>query len=111
MELGSYFLFLQEQIKDIIIIKKLESVKDHEGTQTHKEDANLQMNQSDMKEAVKTAILEHDCAPGAGAENCITSIHRLWRAELVISPHCRPTRRRVFPDQLSAQTVAGCWLG
>ena len=31
-----------------------------EGTPTHKEAANLQMNQSDMKEAVKTAILQHD---------------------------------------------------
>ncbi len=39
---------------------KLQSVKDHEDTQTHKEKANLQMNQSDMKEAVKTAILQHD---------------------------------------------------
>ena len=39
---------------------KVESVKDHEVTQTHKEAANLQMNQSDMKEAVKTAILQHD---------------------------------------------------
>ncbi len=39
---------------------KLESVKDHEGTSTHKEAANLQMNQSDMKEAVKTAILQHN---------------------------------------------------
>jgi hypothetical protein len=39
---------------------KLESVKDHEGTSTHKEAANPQMNQSDMKEAVKTAILQHD---------------------------------------------------
>jgi hypothetical protein len=39
---------------------KVESVKDHEGTQTHTEVANLQMNQSDMKEAVKTVILEHD---------------------------------------------------
>ena len=29
---------------------KVESVKDHEVTQTHKEAANLQMNQSDMKE-------------------------------------------------------------
>ena len=38
---------------------KLDSVKDHEGTPTHKEAANLQMNQSD-KEAVKTAILQHD---------------------------------------------------
>jgi hypothetical protein len=39
---------------------KLESVKDHEGTSTHKEVANLQMNQSNMKEAVKTVILQHD---------------------------------------------------
>ena len=39
---------------------KLHSVKDHEGTTTHKSAANLQMNQSDMKEAVKTAILQHD---------------------------------------------------
>jgi hypothetical protein len=39
---------------------KVESVKDHEVTQTHKEAANLQMNQSDMKEAVKTAILQDD---------------------------------------------------
>ena len=69
-------MFLQEQIKDIIIIRgkltvwtdtdwrcqrtKLESVKDHEGTTTHKSEANLQMNQSDMKEAVKTAILQDD---------------------------------------------------
>ena len=39
---------------------KLESVKDHEGTSTHKEAANLQMNQIDMKEAVKTVILQHN---------------------------------------------------
>ena len=32
----------------------------HEGTQTHNEAANLQMNQRDMKAAVKTAVLEHD---------------------------------------------------
>ena len=34
--------------------------RNHEVTQTHKEAANLQMNQSDMKEAVKTAILQDD---------------------------------------------------
>jgi hypothetical protein len=39
---------------------KLESVKDHEGTSTHKEAANLQMNQINMKEAVKTVILQHN---------------------------------------------------
>ncbi len=38
---------------------KLESVKDHEDTWMHSESANLQMNQRDMKAAVKTAILEH----------------------------------------------------
>ena len=59
---------------------KLESVKDHEGTSTHKEAANLQMNQIDMEEAVKTAILQHDhvllndarhppCEPRANVQN------------------------------------------
>ena len=40
---------------------KEKSVKDHEDTLTHKETANLQMNQTDMKSAVKTAILQHNC--------------------------------------------------
>jgi len=39
---------------------KLHSVKDHEGTTTHKSAANRQMNQSDMKEAINTVILQHD---------------------------------------------------
>jgi hypothetical protein len=39
---------------------KEESVINHKGTTTHKQAANLQMNQRDMKCAVKTAILEHD---------------------------------------------------
>jgi hypothetical protein len=39
---------------------KQQSVKDHEGTHTHNDVANLQMNQRDMKVAVKTEILEHD---------------------------------------------------
>jgi hypothetical protein len=52
-----------------------------------------------------------DCVPGAGAEDCITSARRLWRAPLVSRPRRRPTRRRASPAQLSAQTVSGCWLG
>jgi len=42
---------------------KLQSVKDYEGTQTTQgigKPQSLQMNQSDIKEAVKTAILQHD---------------------------------------------------
>ena len=41
-------------------LRQLQSVKDHEGTPTHKEAANLQMNPSNMKESVKTVILQHD---------------------------------------------------
>jgi hypothetical protein len=40
---------------------KEDSVKNHEDTLTHKEAANLQMNQGAMKSAVKTTILQHDC--------------------------------------------------
>ena len=50
-----------------------------------------------------------DCAPGAGAEDCITRARRLERAPLVSRPRRRPTRRRASPAPLSAQTVAG-WL-
>ena len=48
---------------------------------------------------------------GAGAEGCITSARRLWRAELVSLPRRRPTRRRASPAPLSAPTVADCRLG
>ena len=48
-----------------------------------------------------------DGAPGAGAEDCITSARGLWRAPLVSRPRRRPTRRRASPAPLSAQTVAG----
>ena len=44
-----------------------------------------------------------DCAPGAGAEGCITSARRLWRAELVSLPRRRPTRRRASPYFLFLQ--------
>jgi hypothetical protein len=56
------------------------------------------------------ALSNVDGAPGAGAEDCITSTRRLWRAELVSCPRRCPTRRRVFAAPLSAQTVAGCLL-
>ena len=39
---------------------KQQSLKDHQDTITHKEAANLQSNQINMKEAVKTAILQHN---------------------------------------------------
>ena len=35
-----------------------------------------------------------------GAEDCITSARRLWRAELGSSPRRRPTRRRASPAPL-----------
>ena len=48
-----------------------------------------------------------DCAPGAGAEDCITRARRLWRAQLVGRPRRRPTRRRAFPAPFSAETGTG----
>ena len=59
---------------------------------------------------LKSITLSHvDCAPGAGAEDCITRSPRLWRSntQLVGRPRRRPTRRRASPDPISAQTVAG----
>ena len=47
-----------------------------------------------------SALSHGDGAPGAGAEDCITSARRLWRAELGSSPRRRPTRRRAFPASL-----------
>ncbi len=50
------------------------------------------------------------CCPLSGAEDCITSARRLWRAPLVSSPRSRPTRCRASPAPLSAQTVrVVCW--
>ena len=66
---------------------------------------------------VRCCPLEHntlshvDCAPGAGAEDCITNVRRLWCAELVSLPRRRPTRRRASPTPLFPLTVAGCQLG
>ena len=48
-----------------------------------------------------------DCAPVAGAEDCITRARRLWRTQIVGRPRRRPARRRASPAPLSAQTVAG----
>ena len=67
---------------------------------------------TEMLSSIAPSALSHvDCAPGAGAEDCITSARRLWRAELVSLPRCRPTRRRASPAPLSTQTVAACLLG
>ena len=52
---------------------------------------------------LRAASLSHDC----GAEDCITRVRRLWRAQLVGRPRRRPTRRCASPAPLSAQTVAG----
>jgi hypothetical protein len=59
------------------------------------------------------ALSHGDCAPGAGAEDCITNARRLWRVELGGSPRRRPTRCRAssLPPRSSALTVAGCRLG
>jgi hypothetical protein len=46
------------------------------------------------------ALSHGDGAPGAGAEDCITSARRFWRVELGSSPRRHLTRRRVFLDQL-----------
>jgi len=54
--------------------------------------------------AVLWDALSHDCAPGAGAEDCITRARRLWRAQLVGRPRCRLTRRRDSLAPLSALT-------
>jgi hypothetical protein len=46
-----------------------------------------------------SAVSHEDGAPGAGAEDCITSARRFWRVELGSRPRRRPTRRRVFPER------------
>jgi hypothetical protein len=69
---------------------------------------------TEMLSSIAPSVLSHvDCAPGTGAEDCITSARRLWRAELVSRPRRRPTRGlgRASPAPLSTQTVAGCLLG
>jgi hypothetical protein len=58
------------------------------------------------------SILSHgDGAPGAGAEDCITSARRLWQAELGSRPVV--VRLDVVPLQSSSSTttVVGCQLG
>ncbi len=49
----------------------------------------------EMLSSITPSALSHgDGAPGAGAEDCITSAFRLWRAEFWSLPRRRPTRRR-----------------
>jgi hypothetical protein len=65
-----------------------ESVEDHEGMITHKENAKRQSIQSDMKEAVKTVILQHDimvlnlttssCPWPRTDTNFVLSLHSAW---------------------------------
>jgi hypothetical protein len=58
-----------------------------------------------------SSLSHGDGAPGAGAEDCITSIRRFWRTELGSSPRCRPTRRHVFPSQLFCIDGGGLSVG
>jgi hypothetical protein len=54
-----------------------------------------------MLSSMSPITLSHgDGAPGAGAEDCITSTSRLRRAELGNPLRRRPTRRRASPAQL-----------
>jgi len=56
----------------------------------------------EMLSSLAPSALSHgDGAPGAGAEDCITSARRLWRAELGSSPRPHLTRRRASPASLS----------
>jgi hypothetical protein len=58
-----------------------------------------------------SALFHGDGAPGDGAEDCITNIHRFWWVELGSSPRRRPTRRRVFPAQLFSADGVGLLVG
>ena len=51
-----------------------------------------------------------DCAPGAGAEDCTNSVHRLWRALLVSHPRRRPTSRRASPSP-ALRADSGVFVG
>jgi hypothetical protein len=57
------------------------------------------------------ALSHGDGAPGAGAEDCITSARRFWRVELGSLPRRRPTRRRVFPAPLFRTNGGGLSVG
>ena len=54
-----------------------------------------------------SALSHEDGAPGAGAEDCITSARRFWRVELGSRPRRRLPRRRVFPAPLFRAKVEG----
>ncbi len=57
------------------------------------------------------ALSHGDCALGAGAEDCITSVRRFERVELGSRPRRRPTRRRVFPATLFRTDGGGLSAG
>jgi hypothetical protein len=52
-----------------------------------------------------------DGALGAGAEDCITSARRLWRAELGSRPRRRLPRRRASPAPLFHADSGGLSVG
>ena len=57
------------------------------------------------------ALSHGDGAPGAGAEDCITSARRLWRVELGSRPVVVRLDVVSFLTRSSAPTVAVCQLG
>ena len=57
------------------------------------------------------ALSHGDGAPGAGAEDCITSARRFWRTELGSRPVVVRLDVVTLPPSSSAVTVAGCRLG
>jgi hypothetical protein len=58
-----------------------------------------------------SALSHGDGALGAGAEDCITSARRLWRAELGSHPSGRPPRRRASPAPLFRADGGGLSIG
>jgi hypothetical protein len=58
-----------------------------------------------------SALSHGDGAPGADAEDCITSARRFWRVELGSRPRRRPTRRCFFPAPLFRADGGGFRLG
>jgi hypothetical protein len=66
----------------------------------------------EMLSSMAPSALSHgDGAPGAGAEDCIISASRLWRAELGSRSRRRPTRRRASPTPLFHADGGGLSVG
>jgi hypothetical protein len=58
-----------------------------------------------------SALSHGDGALGAGAEDCIASTRRLWRAELGSRPRRRPLRRRASAAPLYRADRGGLSVG